>query len=154
MGSTYLFTIILQVSHQYLSFSSIAEKVIKVTLADGGDDSKRALRRQLKRESVKIQNGAAFRWAVAASANGQCELQLHSLPLPAAVVSAKPLLLQDNIAVNLVMSWDIKTSVFNGIDGLSGPVPVLFNEQPEELRTTLTTNQDIFFSQLNAFMTK
>ena len=71
---------------------SIAEGVIGVKLAAGGDDDTGAMRRQLQKESAKTPNGAAFRWAVGAAPNGFLELQLQSLPAPAAVVNGKPML--------------------------------------------------------------
>ena len=71
---------------------SIAEGVIGVKLAAGGDDDTGAMRRQLQKESAKTPNGAAFRWAVGAAPNGFLELQLQSLPAPAAVVNRKPML--------------------------------------------------------------
>ena len=135
-------------------FFSIAEKSIKVTLADGGDDTRKTLRRQLKKESTKTPNGASIRWAVAAASSGGIELQLQSLPLPASLVNAKPLLLQDNIAVNVVKSWPMVADVFDGLNGLSGPVPTLFGEEPEELRTVIEADHDSFFAELNKFMTR
>ena len=71
---------------------SIAEGVIGVKLAAGGDDDTGAMRRQLQKEAATTPNGAAFRWAVGAAPNGFLELQLQSLPAPAAVVNGKPML--------------------------------------------------------------
>ena len=133
---------------------SIAEKTIKVTLASGGDDTRNTLRKQLKKESTKTPNGAAFRWAVTVTDSGRLALQLQSLPLPVATIASKPLLLQDDVAVNVVQSWTISAELFDGENGLSGPVPVLFSDQPEELRTKISDNEDGFFAQLNKFMTK
>ena len=128
---------------------------MKVTLSDGGDDTRKALRKQLKKESTsRAQNGAALRWAVAVSASGGLELQLQSLPVPAALVNAKPVLLQDDIAVNIVKTWPMVTEMFDGLNGLSGPVPVIFGEEPEELRTNIETDHDSFYGELNKFMTK
>ena len=86
--------------------------------------------------------------------SGRLALQLQSLPLPVATIASKPLLLQDDVAVNAVQSWPISADVFDGKNGLSGPVPVLFSDQPEELRTKISDNEDGFFAQLNKFMTK
>ena len=132
----------------------IAEKTIKVTLASGGDDTRNTMRKQLKKESTKTPNGAAFRWAVTVTDSGRLALQLQSLPLPVATIASKPLLLQDDVAVNAVQSWPISAKLFDGENGLSGPVPVLFSDQPEELRTKISDNEDGFFAQLNKFMTK
>ena len=133
---------------------SIAEKTIKVTLASGGYDTRNTLRKQLKKESTKTPNGAAFRWAVTVTDSSRLALQLQSLPLPVATIASKPLLLQDDVAVNAVQSWPISAKLFDGANGLSGPVPVLFSDQPEELRTKISDNEDGFFAQLNKFMTK
>ena len=133
---------------------SIAEKTIKVTLASGGDDTRNTLRKQLKKESTKTPNGAAFRWAVTVTDSGRLALQLQSLPLPVTTIASKPLLLQDGVAVNAVQSWPISAKFFDGENGLSSPVPVLFSDQPEELRSKINDNEDGFFAQLNKFMTK
>ena len=82
------------------------------------------------------------------------ELQLQSLPLPAALINSKPLLNQDDVAVNILRVWPISTELFDGEDGLSGPVPILFADQPEELRTIISADPDSFFKELNRFMTK
>ena len=74
------------------SIPSIADGSILVKLAAGGDDDTGAMRRQLQKESAKTPNGAAFRWAVGAAPNGFLELQLQSLPMPAAVINSKPML--------------------------------------------------------------
>ena len=97
---------------------------------------------------------AAFRWAVTVTDAGRLALQLQSLPLPVATIASKPLLLQDDVAVNAVQSWPISAKLFDDENGLSGPVPVLFSDQPEELRTKISDNEDGFFAQLNKFMTK
>ena len=134
---------------------AIAEKSIKVLLAGGGEDTRKALRKQLMKESSsRSPNGAAIRWAIAATDNKSLELQLQALPLPAASINAKPMLLQDDIAVTVVKSWPISSDIFDGNNGLSGPVPVLFHEEPEELRSKIEKEPDIFFQELNKFMTK
>ena len=116
-------------------------------MAAGGDDDTGAMRRQLQKESAKTPNGAAFRWAVGAAPNGFLELQLQSLPLPAALVNGKPMLRQDDIAVVVIKAFD-------KIGGLAGPVPVLFTAQPEELRTKIERDPDSFFAELNKFMAR
>jgi hypothetical protein len=89
---------------------------------------------------------------VAASETGQLQLQL--IPLPAASVNAAPILQGDNVAVKVLQTWPIKMPVFDGIQGLNGPVPILFAEQPEELRSRLLRFPDHFMLQLNKFMKK
>ena len=133
---------------------SIAEGIINVKLAAGGDDDTGAMRRQLQQESAKIPNGAAFRWAVGAAPNGFIELQLQSLPLPAAVINSKPMLRQDDIAIVVIKAWQAQNEAFDGIGGLAGPVPVLFTAQPAELRTKLEHDPNGFYAELNKFMSR
>ena len=128
--------------------------MIKVHLTGGGEDTDNALRRRLQKESTKSQNGAALRWAVGAAPNGFLELQLQSLPAPAAVVNAKPILRQDDIAVVVLQTWQIFSEVFDGMGGLAGPVPILFTIQPEELRSKVEADPDSFFAELNQFMSR
>jgi hypothetical protein len=52
----------------------------------------------------------------------------------------------------VLQSWPVKTTVFDGIQGLNGPVPTLCAEQPEELRSRLLRFPDHFMLQLNKFM--
>ena len=71
---------------------SIAEGQIEVMLVGGGGDTENALRKRLRKESSKNQNGGALRWAVGAGPDGFLELQLQALPVPAAVANSKLLL--------------------------------------------------------------
>jgi hypothetical protein len=50
---------------------------------------------------------------------------------------ARQELVDDNEAVAVVKRWDLAATLFNRAAGLSGPLPVLFTEQPEELRSRL-----------------
>jgi hypothetical protein len=125
-----------------------------VVLYDGGArDTKGVFIKQLKKEAGKKQkNGAALRWAIAATKDRRLELQLHALPAPAATVNSKLLLQADDAPVIIAASWGLSSSFFDGQNGLTGPVPVLFTPQPEELRSKIKAEQDDFFSELNAFM--
>jgi hypothetical protein len=119
----------------------------------GTKDSKGEFIKQLKKEAgKKLKNGAAFRWAVAAAKEGHLQLQLQTLPAPAATVNGKLLLQADDVPVNIWGRWPISADVFDGKNGLSGPVPVLFTPQPEELRSKISADQDEFYTELNAFM--
>ena len=120
----------------------------------GSDDTRNTLCKQLKKELTKTLNGAAFRWVVIVTDSSHLALQLQSLPLPVTTIASKPLLLQDDIAVNVVQSWPISTNFFDSENGLSSPVLVLFSDQPEELYSKISDNKDGFFMQLNKFMTK
>ena len=138
----------------FFLFCSIADGTVKVLLTGGGEDTDNALRRRLQRESAKSQNGAALRWAVGAAPNGFLELQLQSLPAPAAVVNAKPILRQDDIAVIVLQTWQIFSEAFDGMGGLAGPFLLLFTVQPEELRSKIDADPDSFFAELNQFMAR
>ena len=56
---------------------SIADGTILVNLTEGGEDTNNSLRRRLRKESTKTQNGGAIRWAIGAAPNGFLELQLQ-----------------------------------------------------------------------------
>ena len=122
-------------------------------LTQGGSDDTGALRKQLKKESTRRDpNGAALRWAFAAGPCGMCELQLQSLPLPESSISSKPLLTMDDVAVVVLKVWPIRMAVWDGMRGLSGPAPILYAEQPEELRSLLSEEPMAFAAELNKFM--
>jgi hypothetical protein len=87
---------------------------------------------------------------VAVSAAGNLELQLQVLP----VALARQELVDDNTAVAVMKRWEIAAAMFNGAKGLSGPAPVLFTEQPEELRSRLKQDPDSFMPQLNEVMAR
>ena len=84
-------------------------------MAAGGDDDTGALRRQLLKESAKTPNGAAFRWAVGAAPNGFLELQLQSLPMPAAVINSKPMLRNVSIFIKLRLNFTQRVKIKKGI---------------------------------------
>ena len=84
-------------------------------MAAGGNDDTGALRRQLLKESAKIPNGAAFRWAVGAAPNGFLELQLQSLPMPAAVINSKPMLRNVSIFIKLRLTLTQRVKIKKGI---------------------------------------
>lgn len=118
----------------------------------GGEDADKKLLRQIRKESGPDQMGSAFRWAVGASAAGGVELMLQVLPLPAATVNSKPVLLADNVASKVLQTWKVSTETFDGEVGLRGPVPTIFTEQPAELRTMLEDHPGDFMLHLNKAM--
>jgi hypothetical protein len=72
----------------------------------GTKDSKGKFIKQLKKEAgKKLKNGAAFRWAVAAAKEDHLQLQLQTLPAPAATVNGKLLLQADDVPVNIWGRW-------------------------------------------------
>jgi hypothetical protein len=93
-----------------------------------------------------------LRWAVAVRPCGYLELQLQSLPAPKATVESKPILRLDNIAVVVHKSWPISCDFFEGEGPVSGPVPTIFTEDVEAMRTSLDEDQELFGTELNSFM--
>jgi hypothetical protein len=123
-----------------------------VALVKGGEDTEKKLLRQIRKEAGSNPTGSAFRWAVGANTAGGVELMLQVLPLPAATINSKPVLLADNMASKVLQSWRISTETFDGEVGLRGPVPTIFTEQPEELRTMLDSHPGDFMLHLNKAM--
>jgi hypothetical protein len=120
-----------------------------VKLAGGGLDRRNTLLEQLDRESTpSLVNGGAYHWAIVATADHTLELQLQTIPLPAARLLASPQLLEDSIAC----TWPLKSPRFDGEVHLRGPVPILFTDQPEELRSLLSARPDPFLPYLNKAM--
>jgi len=132
----------------------VAKEIVTIELAGGGNDTEKTLLKQLSRETRKTPAGASLRWAVGAAPNGFLELQLQALPVPAAVVMAKPILRQDDIAVIMLKSWPITAECFDGNGHLGGPIPVIFTEQPEEMRTYLEENPDSYIPEFNKLMSR
>jgi len=119
--------------------------------ADDSPDDGRNLLRQLVQESTKTwQNGAAFRWAIAANDDMEITLQLQSLPFSAATIKAKPALQKDNIAVQVQAAWLMTTDQFAPSTGLFGPIPVLFASEVDGVRPLLEENRDQIFRSLNS----
>jgi len=126
-----------------------------VAIAGGGMDTDNSLRKQLAKESKKKElNGGALRWAISATYCGRSELQLQGLPVPMSVVSSKPILRSDDIAVVVLASWPLAMEMWDGEDGLRGPVPVIYADQPEDIRSKIAANLDGFWAQLNKLMTR
>jgi hypothetical protein len=124
-----------------------------VKLAGGGLDRRNTLLEQLDRESTpSLVNGGAYRWAIAATADHTLELQLQTIPLPAARLLASPQLLEDSAAAHIACTWPLKSPRFDGEVHLRGPVPILFTDQPEELRSLLAARPDPFLPYLNRAM--
>jgi hypothetical protein len=83
-----------------------------VKLAGGGRDTRQTLLEQLDRESTpSLVNGGAFRWAIAATAERTLELQVQTIPLPAATVQTKPQLLEDGAAAHIAFTWPLVSPV-------------------------------------------
>lgn len=133
--------------------ASIADKTILVTKANGGADDHNLFLRNLHQEAARGAVGAALRWAVAVSPSNTLELQLQSLPLPEPFISTKPLLTADNVAVVVVKKWPISCPTFSG-EKLWGPVPVIFSEQPEELRSVLDLDPARHIPEFNKMSAK
>jgi len=145
--------IVMNINSMCSDWEDVAEEIsrgsISVELSGGGPDSESTFKKRLLKESRKTANGAAFRWAVAAAPNGFLELQLQMLPAPANVVAARPVLRQDNIAVIVAKVWPIFGEAFDGHGHLGGPIPSIFTEQPEELRSKLEDEPLKFLPEFN-----
>jgi hypothetical protein len=123
----------------------IKEKHVAVLMAGGGEDTGNQLLKALDRKAGRSHNGSSYRWAVAVAESGDLQLELQVIP-------AKPQLLEDSAAVHVAKAWPITATYFNGSVGLRGPVPVLFAEQPEELRSRISRDPSTFMLHLNRAM--
>jgi hypothetical protein len=130
----------------------IKEKHVAVLMAGGGEDTGNQLLKALDRKAGRSHNGSSYRWAVAVAESGDLQLELQVIPLPLSQVTAKPQLLEDSAAVHVAKAWPITATYFNGSVGLRGPVPVLFAEQPEELRSRISRDPSTFMLHLNRAM--
>jgi hypothetical protein len=123
-----------------------------VRVTNGGDDEQQELLRDMAKEHQANQAGSSYRWAVAARADGSLELQLQVLPVACSILMARQEFVDDGAAVMVLKRWEITVTTFNGAHGLNGPVPRLFTEQPEELRSGLKADPDSFLLHLNQAM--
>jgi hypothetical protein len=142
---------IIQKINNTLNLDRIERRRIAVTIVNGGDDNRQAL---LKKEHAATGAGSSFCWAVAVTAAGNLELQLQVLPASLAAIMARQELVDDSAAVVVVKRWDMAATLFNGAAGLNGPQPVLFTEQPKELRSRLRRDPDSFLPKLNEAMAR
>jgi hypothetical protein len=79
--------------------SRIKEKHIAVWMIGGGDDTGNQLLRELDKKAGRSHNGSSYRWAVAATDDGDVQLQLQVILLPVSAIASKPQLAEDNAAV-------------------------------------------------------
>jgi hypothetical protein len=84
--------------------------------------------------------------------DGQLELQLQVLPAPAATVASRPLLRVDDLTVVVLAAWSISISMFEGPGPVQGPVPIIFAEDTEAVRSVLDQEEVSFGEELNLFM--
>jgi hypothetical protein len=89
---------------------------------------------------------------VAVKPDGFLELQLQVLPSPAATVASKPLLRMDDITVVVLATWNLDVASFEGEGPVRGPVPVIFADDPEAVRSAIDQEEDNFGAELNLFM--
>jgi hypothetical protein len=95
---------------------------------------------------------SSYRWAVGATAEGDLQLQLQVIPLPAKEVKATPLLCEDNVAAAVPRAWPVDSPTFRGAGGLAGPILILFSTEPGELGGVLYEDPDGFKKHLNSVM--
>jgi hypothetical protein len=74
------------------------------------------------------------------------------LPAPTATVASKPLLRVDDITVVVLAAWNISTSKFEAPGPVQGPVPIIFAEDTEAVRSALDQEEASFGEELNLFM--
>ena len=64
----------------------------------------------------------------------------------------------DNVAVIVAKAWPVQIAMWDGDCGLQGPVPILYAEQPEQVRSELEHHPEHhpehFSAELNCFMTR
>jgi hypothetical protein len=58
------------------------------------------------------------------------------------------LLSSDDIAVQILQTWKVSADMFSDAD-IKGPAPILFAEQPEEVRDLLEADSDKFVKELD-----
>jgi hypothetical protein len=71
-------------------------------IINGGDITRQALLKELKKEHAANSARSSFRWAVAATSGGNLELQLQVIPAPLAAIMARQELVDNNAAVAVV----------------------------------------------------
>jgi hypothetical protein len=135
-----------------MNFFSIQEKLVAVKLVSGAPDERQALLKSLTKGEKDKVISSSYRWAVGATAEGDLQLQLQVIPLPAKVVKATSLLCEDNMAAAVPRAWPIAGPTFRGAGGLAGPIPILFSTEPEELGGVLYEDPDAFKKHLNGVM--
>jgi hypothetical protein len=135
-----------------LFFFSIKEKLIAVKKASGVPDEDGTFLKTLTKGGKNKVISSSYRWAVGATAEGDLQLQLQVIPLPAKEVKATPLLCEDNVAAAVPRAWPIGGPTFRGAGGLAGPIPILFSTEPGELGGVLYEDPDGFKKQLNGVM--
>ena len=91
---------------------------------------------------------------MAAVPDATVQLQLQVIPYPSAGVMAKPVLMADGVIIHVVAGWPVHMEYSEGRNSISGPVPHLFQEQPEEMRTYIEGHLEDFHKQLNKFSSR
>jgi hypothetical protein len=92
----------------FLIFYSIKEKLN----AGGAPDENGTFLKTLTKGGKEKIISSSYRWAVGATADGDLQLQLQVIPLPAKEVKATPLLCEDNVAAAVPRAWPIGGHTF------------------------------------------
>jgi hypothetical protein len=93
-----------------------------------------------------------YKWAVGVRLEGLLELQLQSLPAPAATLNAKLILRMDDVPIVPLVFWPIEIQMFDGNGVVAGPAPLIFCSDTERMRTILEEEAEDFGMELNSFM--
>jgi hypothetical protein len=72
-----------------------------------------------------------WRWQVAATSDGNVQLQLLALPYSRSFIKGNPAFFNDTTAAVLLQKFDLECLMFDGLLG-AGPVPCFFSAKPEE----------------------
>ena len=78
-------------------------------------------------------------------------LQLQTLPAPVSTVEGSGIMMQDNVAVVLLQTWEVGAALFDSPHA-KGPAPIFFSKDPEKARRALEASKVSALVQLNMLM--
>jgi len=78
-------------------------------------------------------------------------LQLQTLPAPVSTVEGSPIMMEDNVAVVLLQTWEVGAALFDSPDA-KGPAPIFFSGDRQRALRALEANKASALVQLNMLM--